>query len=191
VKIKYLLKQLDYGEYQAGRVIWIRTLKDELLIKLNVLDKDGVILYRITEPPESDSYEIEQKYLTAKHLEVIEDFIKGYEPEFECEDEDDITLMLGEFGNQLARRHWLARDSKKTKKMMVDYYLYSTNDYNEERLSRTDYLDSSLTMDEVIEKHLLPKMIEADALNKIDVTIAEAGEVNSYQVMIEEVEGWE
>ena len=191
MKIKYTKKQLDFGEYRAGRVIWIRTLKGESLVKLNVLDKDGVILYRITEPPESDSYEIEQKYLTVKHLEVIEDFIKEYEPEFECEDEDDVTFMLGEFGNQLARCHWLARDSKKTKKMMVDYYLYPTDICAGEGAFHTDYLDSGLTIDEVLEKHLLPKMIEANALNKFDVTIAEAGEVSSYQVTIEEVEGWD
>lgn len=58
VKIKYFKQQQIYGDYQASRVIWITTLKNELLIKFNILDKYGNMLYQISEHPESETFDL-------------------------------------------------------------------------------------------------------------------------------------
>lgn len=191
MKIKYTKKQLDFGEYRAGRVIWIRTLKDELLIKLNVLDKDGVILYRITELPGDTTYEIEEGYLTLEHLETIKDLISQNYPDFDREDEDEVDFMLGDFGRQIACCQWLAQDSKKSQQMIVDSVLYSTNDYIEDEAFQTNYFEKGLTHDELLKKYMAPKLIENSTFNALEVTISESGIVSNYQVTIEEVQDYD
>lgn len=191
MKIKYTKKPLDFGEYRAGRVIWIRTLKGESLVKLNVLDKDGVLLYRVTELPGDTTYEIEEGYLTLKHLETIKDLISQNYPDFDREDEDEVDFMLGDFGRKLACYQWLAKDSKKSQQMIVDSVLYSTNDYIEEETFQTNYFEKGLTHDEVIKKYMAPKLIENRTFNALEVTISESGNVSNYQVTIEEVQDYD
>lgn len=191
MKLKYTKSQLDFGEYRAGRVIWIRTLKGESLVKLNVLDKDGVLLYRVTELPGDTTYEIEEGYLTLEHLETIKDLISQNYPDFDREDEDEVDFMLGDFGRKIACCHWLAQDSKKSQQMIVDSVLYSTNDYIEDETFQTNYFEKGLTHDEVLKKYMAPKLIENSTFNALEVTISESGIVSNYQVTIEEVQDYD
>ncbi|MFQ7234517.1 MAG: hypothetical protein ACLRPU_06575 [Enterococcus hulanensis] len=191
MKLKYTKSQLDFGEYRAGRVIWIRTLKGESLVKLNVLDKDGVLLYRVTELPGDTSYEIEEGYLTLEHLETIKDLISQNYPDFDREDEDEVDFMLGDFGRKIACCQWLAQDSKKSQQMIVDSVLYSTNDYIEDETFQTNYFEKGLTHDEVLKKYMAPKLIENSTFNALEVTISESGIVSNYQVTIEEVQDYD
>lgn len=190
MKIKYLKRPQRYGDYQASRVIWITTLNDELLVKFSILDKDGNLLYKITEPPESEDFALSDCVLSTEQLEEIKLLLGENDPDFEwnLSDEEEVVFMLGFFGESLARRHWLARDSKKDTGVIVDYIFDSSEKTSKGEFFQIDYFEKGITEDEVIENFLLPKLIEREELDTVMVNIAEAGVVTSYRVTIQGTE---
>lgn len=187
MKIKYLKKRQEFGDYQASRVIWITTLKEELLIKFNILDKAGNLMYQISEQPESDTYELYENTLSVEQLQEIAGLLQENIPDIEWDitDEEELALMLGYFGECLARMQWLGRESKKDNDIIVDFIFDSTEKAIKDEISQTEYVETGTTEDEVIEQFLLPRLIEREEMNRVFVNIAEAGVVNSYLVTIQ------
>lgn len=186
MRVKYQKRRQLFGEYQASHVIWINTLKDEVLIKFNILDQTGNLLYKIMEPPESDNYELTQADISVEQINEIQQLLMKNDPDFDWQYDADVALILGSFGESLARRHWLIRDSKKESDVIVDYIFESDAEHATEEIFQTDYFEKGITEDEVIEQYLLPKMIERKDVDTVQVNIAEAGVVNSYRVTIQE-----
>ncbi|MBO0452263.1 MULTISPECIES: hypothetical protein [Enterococcus] len=188
MKIKYLKRLQSFGGYQASRVIWITTLKDELLMKFNILDKDGILLYQISERPEYEEVDLIDYSLSNVHLKEIGNFFKEDFPEIEYDwdDQEEKTIILGYFGEFLARRHWLARDSKKCDDIIVDFTFSSSTGESGESASKVEYIVKGTTEDEIIENILLPRLMERERLDRIFVNIAEAGAVNSYLITVQE-----
>lgn len=187
VKIKYFKQQQIYGDYQASRVIWITTLKNELLIKFNILDKYGNMLYQISEYPESETFDLTENMLTQEQLAEIAGLLRENvsDIEWDLTDEEDIALMLGYFGECLARRYWLARDSRKDADIIVDFIFDSSVETLRNEITQTKYMAKGTTEKEIIEKFLFPKLMEREEMDRVFVTIAEAGLVNSYLVTIQ------
>lgn len=130
-----------FGDYQACRVIWITTLKGELLVKFTITDGEGKHLYTIMEPPESDTFDLSNNVLSLEQLEEIRDLLKANNPEIEWDitDEEEVIFMLGFFGECLARRHWLARDSKKNEDVIADYIFDASDKIVKGECFQTDY----------------------------------------------------
>ena len=190
MKIKYLKRPQSYGNYQANRVIWIVTLKNELLIKFNIIDEFGNLLYKITEPPETENYEMSEYALSAEQLTEIKNLSdeNNHDFEWDLDDEEEIVFMLGNFGEILARRNWLARDSEKDDQVIVDYIFDSSKEVLKNEFFQVDFFAKGITEDEVIENFLLPKLIEREEMDTVIVNIAEGGVVDSYRVTIQEHE---
>lgn len=102
---KYLKRKQSFGDYQAARVVWVHTREDETLLKADILDKTGKVVYKITEPPQSELYEISANALTFEQLEEIthllrtSDLERNWEEEIDYDDEEDISFVLGFLGN--------------------------------------------------------------------------------------------
>lgn len=114
--INYEKIQQSYGNYRTARVIWITTVKDEHLLKCDVLDKDGTLLYRVIEPPESDNYELaDEGKLTKDQVLEIGRLMETNNPLYEWDQEDmeDTILMLGSFGKEMSIQQWMAKTSFK------------------------------------------------------------------------------
>lgn len=190
MKIKYLKRTQFFGDYQACRVIWITTLKGELLVKFTITDGEGKHLYTIMEPPESDTFDLSNNVLSLEHLEEIRDLLKANNPDIEWDitDEEEVIFMLGFFGECLARRHWLARDSKKDEDVIADYIFDASDKIVKGECFQTDYFKKEATEGEIIENYLLPKLLAREEVDTIVLNIARAGQVNSYSIVIQENE---
>ncbi|MGG5373148.1 hypothetical protein [Enterococcus sp. AZ196] len=189
---KYLKRKQSFGDYQAARVVWVHTREDETLLKADILDKTGKVVYKITEPPQSELYEISANALTFEQLEEIthllrtSDLERNWEEEIDYDDEEDIAFVLGFFGECVASRHSLMRESRKTEDVIVEYTFDSSEDYTGDEICKTDYLKKEATEDDLIEEYLLPKLLEQEGMDTLRVHIAAAGVVNSYLVTIQE-----
>lgn len=187
MKIKYLKKLQFYDDYHASRVIWIRTLKKELLFKCSILGQTENVVYKVTDQTEDKPYIITENVLTREEIKRINDLLTHNYRDFEWdyEDEEGIDGMLGFFGEILARRHWLERDSSKMDGVIADYIFDSSEEINYEELTKTAFFKKEATEDEIIERYLLPELVERETLDMMQVHIARGGRVNSYLVTIQ------
>lgn len=194
MKIKYLKREQSFGEYQARRIVWIHTLKGELLLKSEIIDKAGNLLYRITELPESDYYEISDNVLTLEEMKDIAELLrqsdldKNWQEEIDFDDEEDLAFVLGSFGEDVATRDSLIRKSRKTDEVIVEYIFDSSKGIGDEEVFETVHFKPEVTEDLLIEDYLLPMLLEREELDAIRVKIARAGVVNCYLVTILEDE---
>ncbi|AXG40129.1 MAG: hypothetical protein L0M04_06695 [Enterococcus sp.] len=189
--INYEKIQQSYGNYRTARVIWITTLKDEHLLKCDVLDKDGTLLYRVIEPPESDNYELaDEGKLTKDQVLEIGRLMETNNPLYEWDQEDmeDTILMLGSFGKEMSIQQWMAKTSFKNQETMLTYVVYSGESL-EESQPYIEHLDKKLTEDEIIEQHLLQKIQQDEEIGSMEVTIARSGMVSSYFLTFETERG--
>ncbi|MGO3792334.1 MAG: hypothetical protein ACTJG1_12860, partial [Enterococcus gilvus] len=180
-----------YGNYRTARVIWITTLKDEHLLKCDVLDKDVTLLYRVIEPPESDNYELaDEGKLTKDQVLEIGRLMETNNPLYEWDQEDmeDTILMLGSFGKEMSIQQWMAKTSFKNQETMLTYVVYSGESL-EESQPYIEHLDKKLTEDEIIEQHLLQKIQQDEEIGSMEVTIARSGMVSSYFLTFETERG--
>lgn len=175
---------IDYGQYRVGRVIWITTLKDETLVKCDVLDLAGNVLYRVKELPGDLPRAIIREGITQEQIEDIQSILDQAEMYFDWYD-GDIDGTLSYFGCMLARIESLREYSMDSKMSAVSYDVYSSIDDIEPVSEMEFYEDETLTREE-LEKQLVLKLLAHDeVLDTIEMKFSKNGTVSAYRLVLE------
>lgn len=193
MKIKYVKNKHPFGEYRATRVVWITTLDNQLLFKCDVVDREGNILYRVSELPEEEEFEISGNDLTVEELKEITALMMKGDGELEedwegysYKNEECKAIVLGYFAYRLATCHSLARKSNKTEDVIIEFGFNSSKDADVEHFFDKAQFKKDVSEDYVIEDYLLPRLLEREEYDLFRVYIAKSGVVNSYLVKLQE-----
>ena len=188
MKVKYTKILQTHGEYRASRIIWITTLKKEELIKFDVVDSKGNLLYQITEPPEYDRFTI-SKYgdLTEERLQEIKELMVANDPDYEwaVDTEEEATFLLANFGRDLVCCQFLARESRGCEDAIVYYSFDSSEEKLEKLFLETLFFKLNESDEKIIKRSLLPKLLKCKNMDRIDVVIARNGMSHKYLVMLQ------
>lgn len=192
VSVEYQKTQLSYGGYRPGRVIWIKLLNGQRVVKFNLLDRDGNVLFSIEQKSDKIG-EIENIItygtITEEQIKDIQRILTRNEPCYDWYD-DDLEGTLEYFGNEIVRLNDLMRFTKKYNDILVNYNIYSSDEEDEESesddLCDLDFYEVGSITREVIENNLVQKLLEHQEWDTIEMKIIENGQMDSYLLEFEE-----
>lgn len=191
--VEYQKTRLSFGGYRPERAIWITLLNGHRAVKVNVLDRNGSVLYRVEQKSDADGpihSKITYESLTEEQKEDIQQILEKNEPYYGWDDEE-IEEALRYFGYEIAHVDNLVRDTRKDNKIVVDYDIYSSYAEDEEGneiddLSEIDYYDVGTITKAEIENELVQKLLNHKEWDTIEMKIIENGQFDHYLLEFEE-----
>ncbi|MGM0168775.1 hypothetical protein IGI39_004530 [Enterococcus sp. AZ135] len=191
--VEYKKTQLSFGGYRPERVIWITLLNGQRVVKFNLLDQAGNVLYRIEE--KNDGAEvIESKItygsLTEDQKEDIQQILAKNKPHYSW-DEEEIEDALRYFGYEIARLDSLVRNARKHNEILVNYDIYSSYEEDEEgnkieNLCGIDHHEVGTITRAEIENGLVQKLLKHKEWDTIEMKIIENGQLDNYLLEFED-----
>lgn len=193
MRVEYQKTQLSYGGYRSGRVIWATLLNGQKVVKFNILDSNGNILFSIDrKSDETEVFENNITYgtITEEQMKDIQQILARIEPCYDWYD-DELENVLKYFGYEIARLDDLVRRAQKNNEIVVDYDIYSSYEEDEkgnkiDELSAIDHHEVGTITRETIENALVQKLLRHKEWDTIEMKIIENGQIDSYLLEFEE-----
>lgn len=191
MRVEYQKTQLFYGDYRPGRVIWITLLNGLKVLKFNLLDQAGNILYRLELKYDEDGDEIiynriTYEAITNEQIDDIQEILTRNEPYYDwyADDEED---HLKNFGCDIMLFDDNKKHSLETGDVVVIYDIYSSHEGEEgNELSDREIYDSGTITRAEIESELVHKLLEHKEWDTIEMKIFEGGQMYSYLLAFED-----
>lgn len=194
MSVEYQKTQLSYGGYRPGRVIWIKLLNGQRVVKFNLLDQVGNVLFsaeRKSNDEEIIEDNITYETITEEQKKDIQQVLAKIEPYYNWYDEE-LEDVLSYFGNEIVRLDDLVRHARRYNEIVVDYDIYSSDEEDEESesddLCALDFYEVGSITRETIENNLIQKLLKHQEWDMIEMNIIEDGHIDSYLLEFEERE---
>lgn len=195
MSVEYQKTQLSYGGYRPGRVIWIKLLNGQKVVKFNLLDQVGNVLFsaeRKSNDEEIIEDNITYETITEEQKKDIRKVLARIEPYYNWYDEE-LEDVLSYFGNEIVRLDDLVRHTRRYNEILVDYDIYSSyeeaEDVNEiNNLFGIDYHEVGTITRAAIENNLIQKLLKHQKWDMIEMNIIENGQIDSYLLEFEKRE---
>ncbi|MBO0410469.1 hypothetical protein JZO81_05350 [Enterococcus hulanensis] len=184
MEIEYQSELLFYGYYQPARVVWITTLEDEVLCKLDVLDKDGRILYRVVEHPGDRDPEVIFEEITETQIQNIQEILEQNEVYYYWYEEDS-TEKLGYFGTLLAQIDSVKKYTEEFDRLVILYEFYSSQK-DVDTISDLEFFEDVTLEREEIEQYLIAQMLAHKEMNTITMKYFKDGRCSAYKLTLKE-----
>lgn len=191
MRVEYQKTQLFYGDYRPGHVIWITLLNGLKVLKFNLLDQAGNILYSLELKYDEDEEEIIYNRITYgaitnEQIKDIQEILMRNDPYYDwCDDgkEDNLKCFACEI--------MLIADSKKhslkTGDLLVIYDIYSSYEENEgKEVSNKECYEAGTITRAEIESDLVHRLLEHKEWDTIEMKIFENGQMYSYLLEFED-----
>lgn len=172
---------LHYGEYRVGRVILITTLKGEMTLKFNVLNKAGDILYKFRQNMEEDNFEVVVESITSNEIGDIQQIFSKNQAEWgECSLED----TLGIFGLELVDNSEMIKYGQNDNDTVISYSFHSSIEKTGAAANNIEFFEEGTSEQDIIGDYLMPKLLANKRSDMLKLKIVENGELKCYRITV-------